>query len=319
MKPGERIRLIDESAESLINRSWTKAQLALDQFGFGFQAYEPDKGRDDYDALSYFVQAVKDDGDADLLALHLYLHGDDAAPTPQHESDHPWGTQPVRVFLSHKYEDRLFVASVKKILGDRYGIDAFVAHDDIEPSKRWRDVIKAGLATCDGLIAVLHPDFHASQWCDQEVGWALGRNIPVAAVRRDTATRTPDGFMEEHQDITLGASHGSGEWFLAQQIFLMVLNDARTHEKGLRALAEAFVNSFNYNNTRVLWTLIEQEPRWEPEHLRRFEYAVETNAQVYDANVKTEMMADLVKNLVVKFEPPVPEPVLDPWGNEPPF
>jgi TIR domain len=269
--------------------------------------------------VSYFVQIIKEGDDGNLHALHTYLLGDEAAPTPQHESDHPWGTQPVRIFLSHKYEDRVFVGRVKKILGDRYGIDAFVAHDDIDPSKRWREVIKAALASCDGLIAVLHPEFHASQWCDQEVGWALGRNIPLAAVRRDTATRTQDGFLEEHQDITLGATHGSGEWFLAQQIFQLTLNDTRTHEKGLRALAEAFVNSVNYNNTRVLWTLIEQEPRWESEQLRRFEYAVETNAQVYEASVNAEV-PDLVKKLVEKFEPPEPKSPPDPWGGyEPPF
>jgi hypothetical protein len=312
MKPGERIRIISESADSLSKRPWATAQLTLDQFGF--RTYEPDRFRGDYDDLSYFVEAIKEGGEAELLALHTYLLGDDAAPTPQQQSDHPWGTQPVRVFLSHKYEDRVFVGSVKKILGDRYGIDAFVAHDDIEPSRRWRDVIKAGLATCDGLIAILHPDFHGSQWCDQEVGWALGRNIPVAAVRRDTAPRTQDGFLEEHQDITLGTNHGTGEWFLAQQTFLMVLKDPRTHEKGLRALAEAFVNSFGYDNTRVLWTLIEREPRWETEQLRRFEYAVETNAQVYNAHADGVMMADLVKKLVEEFEPPAAKPAPDPWA-----
>jgi hypothetical protein len=86
MKPGERIRLITESADSLLKRPWAKAQLTLDQFGF--QTYEPDKYRDDYDELSYFVQAIKEGGD-NLLELHKYLLGEDAAPTPQHESDHP--------------------------------------------------------------------------------------------------------------------------------------------------------------------------------------------------------------------------------------
>jgi hypothetical protein len=71
-------------------------------------------------------------------------------------------------------------------------------------------------------------------------------------------------------------------------------------------------------STRVVWTLIEQEPRWESEHLRRFEYAVETNAQVYDAIANSEMVPDLVKKLVERFEPPVPKPAPDPWG-EPPF
>ena len=108
--------------------------------------------------------------------------------------------------------------------------------------------------------------------------------------------------------------------FDAQQIFLMVLNDSRTHEKGLRALAEAFVNSFDYDNTRALWTLIVQEPHWESEQLRRLEYAVETNAQVYNATANAEMMPQLLKKLVAKFELPAPKSPTDPWASfEPPF
>lgn len=318
MKPGERIRLITECADRLLSRQWSDAQLTMAEFGL--HTYEPGPGYD-FETRDYFVHQVRDGGNENLTELHRYLLGDDAAPSMQHELDHPWGTQPVRVFMSHKYDDRVFIAAVKTLLHEYYGIDAFVAHDNIDPSKKWRDVIRAGLATADMLVAVLHPNFHDSQWCDQEVGWALGRDIPVAAVRRQGEPRGKDGFLEEHQDITLGTTHGGGEWFLARQIFQIALNDSRTHEKGLRALAEAFVHSYNFDNTRALWSLIEKEPRWESDQLRRFEYAVETNRQVYEANVAGAGMPELVKQLVEKFEPRMQVAPQDPWStsDEPPF
>lgn len=318
MKPGERIRLITESVESLLKRVWPEAQLTLDQFGF--DTFEPNRDWGDFDERTYFVQQIKNHNDEKLVDLHTYLLGADAAPGQIDESSQPWDRHTVRLFISHKYDDRIFVGEVKRILGLYYDIDAFVAHNDIEPNEIWRSVIKSALTSCHVLVAMLHPEFHSSQWCDQEVGWALGRDIPVAAIRRDDEARTLDGFLEERQDIKIVTSQSRLEWVLAWKIFLLVLNDSRTHERGLQALAEAFVNSFNYDNTRALWPLIDQEPRWEPEHLRRFEYAVETNPQVYDANLNSVMVPVLVKRLIEKFEPPVPLDVNPgPINSEPPW
>jgi hypothetical protein len=77
--------------------------------------------------------------------------------------------------FSHVHTNRHFVGQVKRRLAERHGMDAFVAHDDIDPSKHWREVIKTGLSTCDMFVVFLDPGFHESQWCDQEVGWALAR------------------------------------------------------------------------------------------------------------------------------------------------
>ena len=58
---------------------------------------------------------------------------------------------------------------------------------------------------------------------------------------------------------------------------------------------------------------------WQPEQLRRLEYAVATNRQVYEANLDGQPIPDLVKALIERFEPPAPpaQPKQDPW--EPPF
>lgn len=317
MKPGERIRLITECTGILIKKHFSEAQLTLDQFGF--RTFDPDNGYGNFDENSYFMDQIKVGTDDQLFELHLYLMGADAGLPTEPESSQPWDSHSIRLFFSHKYEDRVFVGDVKRILGS-YDIDAFVAHNDIEPNVIWRTAIKSALATCHVFVALLHAEFHQSQWCDQEVGWALGRDIPVAAIRRDFVERGHDGFLEERQDIIISTNQTRIEWFLAWKILLLVLNDPRTHEKGLHALAEAFVNSFSYANTRALWALIEQEPRWESEQLRRFEYAVATNPQVYEAGVNSTFVPVLVKALIEKFEPPTSTgDEKDPWNPDPPF
>lgn len=315
MKPGERVRLIKESAESLAARDFGEIQLVLGEFGFSTWDHDEATDRD------YCIQAIRRGDDDSVGRLHEYLMGEDADPTAPVVTDHPWGDKPLRLFISHVHEDAHFVGDIKRVLAKHYGTDAFVAHDDIEPSKRWRDVIKAGLATCDALLALSHPRFHASQWCDQEVGWALGRNIPVIPIRRPDFDRanTRDGFLEEHQDFTLGPA---GAWQVPTTVVPVLLSDARTHEKAFAAVVEAFVDSPNFNGTRWLWPLIEREPVIASEQLRRLEYAVQTNNQVYDATHEFTPVPDLVKALVEKFEPPAPP---DPWAatgswpSEPPF
>lgn len=304
MKPGEKIRLVKESAESLSTRPWLDVQLTLRTFGL--RTFEPD---DQYgpDVLSYCALQIEDADDETLTNLHEYLLGEDAAPRQQQASDRPWGSNPVAVFLSHCHEDAAFVGSVRDVLASQYGIDAFVAHNDIDPSKKWRDTIRAALASCHLMVAVLHERFHESQWCDQEVGWALGRGVPVMPVRRQPHVgHRYDGFLEEHQDLVLDPAQGTGEYWLAQQIFERVLAEPKTRSVGVKALAEAFVNSYNFDNTRRLWARIDQVESFDSEQLRRLEYAVQTNRQVYECNVAGVLIPDLVKQLVEKFEPPPP-------------
>ena len=64
-----------------------------------------------------------------------------------------------------------------------YSISAFVAHNDIEPTQEWQTEIETALATCHALVAMLRAGFHGSNWTDQEVGFAMGRGVPVFSVR----------------------------------------------------------------------------------------------------------------------------------------
>ncbi len=322
MKPGERIRLIKEAGASLSTRAKGDIQLIFDQHGVDTYDWEMQDAFNSPETVTeYCTNRLAKSSDDQLAAIHDYVIGDDAAPAPKSLSDRTWGVNPVRVFISHCHEDAAFVGEVSRLLKAHHGIDAFVAHDQIEPSAIWRQTIRRALQSCDFMVVVVHDRFHESQWCDQEVGWAFGRDIPVMPVRRAyVAGPRVDGFLEEHQDCTLDPSKGPGDWWLAHQILEQVVRDSRTHSLGVKALVEAFVTSFSFNRTRQLWGLIAQEPYLEAEQLRRLEFAVAIQRQVYEANVDGEMAPAVVQALVAKFEPPSPDAPADPWAFEkPPF
>ena len=56
--------------------------------------------------------------------------------------------------------------------------------------------------------------------------------------------------------------------------------------------------------------------QFDTEQLRRLEYAVQTNRQVYECMTDGESIPDLVKRLVEKYEPPPPA---WPTAAEPPY
>jgi hypothetical protein len=108
-----------------------------------------------------------------------------------------WGEHGYRVFLSHKAEVKRETAELKERL-QPFGVSCFVAHEDIHPTKEWQDEIENALASMDAFVALLTPDFHDSLWTDQEVGFALGRAVPIIAVKLG---KDPYGFIGKFQAL----------------------------------------------------------------------------------------------------------------------
>lgn len=118
-----------------------------------------------------------------------------------------WADGDFRLFLSHKTEAKRDTAALKDAL-KHYGVSAFVAHEDIHPTKEWQDEIENALATMDGFVALMTKDFHDSNWTDQEVGYALARSVPIVAVRLE---RDPYGFLGKFQGLTTDWTSMPGE------------------------------------------------------------------------------------------------------------
>lgn len=111
--------------------------------------------------------------------------------------DQLWGKGSLRTFISHKATHLSKAIELQNTLRN-YGFGSFVAYTDVQPMRKWQEAIEQALQTMDILLALLTQDFNDSEWTDQEVGFALGRGIPVVPIKLG---RNPYGFIGKYQAI----------------------------------------------------------------------------------------------------------------------
>jgi hypothetical protein len=139
-----------------------------------------------------------------------------------------WEGDGFRLFLSHKAEDKKEASNLKKQLR-KYGVCAFVAHEDIKPTEAWQREIERALRSMDALAALMTKDFHNSFWTDQEVGFALGRRVPIIAVNLG---RNPYGFIGSMQAL-------KADWDdAAQEIVKLLVKNKEMFEAYVQAIAD---------------------------------------------------------------------------------
>jgi len=147
-----------------------------------------------------------------------------------------WKTGHFKLFLSHLATFKVQTSHLQSALR-KYAISSFVAHEDIEPTKEWQQEIEAGLHTMDALAAILMPGFKESNWCDQEIGVAVGRNVLVIPIRRGL---DPYGFIGKYQGIQ---AKGKNIGQVAEAIFQTLVNSPKTKNKMLLAVSGSIVNA----------------------------------------------------------------------------
>ena len=108
----------------------------------------------------------------------------------------------VVAFISHSYKDRRYAGQAKAVLSDA-GIEAFVAHDDLKTSERWRRRIREELTRCNLFVPLLSENFVNSRWALQEMGFIASRSdVTVAPLSIDKTL--PFGFHSHYQSGRVG-------------------------------------------------------------------------------------------------------------------
>ena len=186
----------------------------------------------------------------------------------------PWEPNRLRVFISHVHMLAGTAHALKDALAS-YAIDAFVAHDDIEPTRKWEEEIAAALSTCDALVALLSPDFVNSKWTDQEVGWVVGRSSPLVASVNLGAT--PHGFIGRYQAIP---GHGGDPVQIAPDLFKALLTHDSTSGPIADALVSQFEDAFSYDEARRTFDLLAEIPAFSQEQLEHIRDAYKSNNQL---------------------------------------
>lgn len=145
-----------------------------------------------------------------------------------------WTDGHIKLFVSHLSSNRARMSALKASLA-HWGICAFIAHEDIEASREWRDEVEAGLETMEILAAVVEPGFKESDWCAQEVGYALGRKIDIIPLR---AGLDPFGFFGKYQGIPI---KGKTPEAVANEIAKLLFKKPKHREKLIQSLSKALL------------------------------------------------------------------------------
>lgn len=306
MEPGRRVDLINECARTLSGRGWADIDFILSQFDLP----TTDRWEGAGEAFGYVRDMLgsRNATDEAIIALHDYLHA-----SPTHDPDEePWGTSTCRVFISHLAMKREDATALKTGL-EAWGIDGFVAHRDINPGAEWIRVIIAALRSSDALVALLHEGVKESDWCDQEIGVALGRSIPVIPVRFHL---NPYGLFGVFQAIPWPTSTEHPERELAERLVKILGDDKRTKDRVQSAVVHRLENarSFAEANRCARW-LVDQEAVLSREQLQRVRAAQASNDQVGRAFDVEDAMKELEARLPPEPPEPEPEPPWASWGE----
>jgi|SRR5579872_5257021 len=266
-----RIKLLTAVANHLSAEEWSIIDLTLSQFGLLISTSWSGSKND------YIIQMAKEADDATLIGLaeHCGIPVEHGVVQPNVQATF-WKPDHFRLFLSHLAAHKKFAGELQQAL-ERYGVTAFVAHKDINPTAEWQNEIELGLSTCDALVALLHPGFHESKWTDQEIGFVMGRPMPVFSV---TLGETPYGFIGKTQ-----AFNGTGKTpvALAREIFDALRKNKQTQDKMAEILITLFENSDSFDAAKNRMTYLDELTVWKPGFAKRIKEAAENNSQISSA------------------------------------
>lgn len=266
-----RVETLRKVCRSLGEMEWVDAALILNQANVR-RYLDQDS---EYSLYQECIWCLQDESDDLLRELDDLLH----SATHTSPSDEPWiASETFKLFLSHMAAHKGVATELTQALG-RLGVEGFVAHAAIEPNQEWQRVIEAALASCDGLLALLHSGFVESRWCDQEIGYVLGRHQPVLSLSYEI---DPYGFLGGRQ--ALRATENA--WENARLIVQTLLDDPRSGEKMSDALVTAICRSTDWYITNATIPLLRDHgSHLTNAHATRLREAQRHNVEVYNATV----------------------------------
>jgi hypothetical protein len=281
LRPSERATLIKEIGKRLSAEEWPFIDATLQAFSL------PTTDLWNGSSSAYVLQALSSAEETTLMELAEHVGFTfDAKPV---RIDPPfWREGMFRLFVTHLSAYKQFAADLQNHLNG-FGISSFVAHNDIEPTREWQNEIETALSTCEGLAALLHPEFHHSNWTDQEIGFAMGRGVPVFAVRFG---QDPYGFIGRFQAFN-GSNKSSAQ--IAAELFDAFRKGKQTQTRMSEALVDMFVKSDSFKEAKTNVRYLEEFTAWKPSFSTRLSLAVKHNGQISGSFGVPERIEALIK------------------------
>lgn len=270
LTPSERVTLIKEIASRLSDNHWGVIDATLNAFSL------PTTISWNGGEFAYVLKMVEKAPDSTLLALAEHVGFRPKAPSASRIDPPFWRKNMLKLFVTHLAMHKEYAGQLQEHLL-AYGISCFVAHTDIEPTTEWENEIQTALTTCDALVALLHPKFHASKWTDQETGFAMGRGVPVFCVRFG---EDPYGSLGRFQAFN-GDSKPVAN--LAKELFDTFRKHKQTQNLMASIVVDRFAESGTFAAAKSNMKLLEDLEVWDAAFPARLRSALKHNSQISDS------------------------------------
>jgi len=233
MRPLERVNLIKEIAFTLQEQmTYSEIDMFLPFFGISCKNYQPSSNS----KRVYVQELLADEKDDVITNIADELEIGYSHKSLKTQKTTFWQQGYFKLFISHLAKHKEKAVHIKDAL-KIYGISSFIAHKDVKPSREWQVEIEKALHTMDALTAILMDGFKESKWCDQEVGFAVGKEVLIIPVKKDL---DPYGFIAKYQFIN-GDGKSVGD--VAKEIFNTIVNHDKTRDMILTSLTNIISNS----------------------------------------------------------------------------
>ena len=154
----------------------------------------------------------------------------------------------MQVFLSYREDEegKEYASALREELAI-LGINAIMASRSIRPGAVWAQTILEHLEASSALLCIASRGYTDSAWCQQEIGWAIGRSIPALWIRYDS-TEQSVGFLKDKQELR--ATNPVNEAEIARAVGAWLVREQKTQEEARDTFIRAFAGSSTYQQTR---------------------------------------------------------------------
>jgi hypothetical protein len=215
----------------------------------------------------------------------------------------------IKVFLSYSTNDKELAGKIKSCL-ESYGLEVFLAHEDINPCEEWQIRILKELSKCDIFIPIVTKSFKTSEWTDQECGIALAKNKFIIPLSIDG--NIPYGFLHKFQALKFDINKIDSSCI---EIINVVKNNTIYEKSLLNSIIKQFANSNSFEDAKRKSEILLEFKLSKEQVNKILEYSIENNQiyqsfgaksnlkkliQKYDALIDRKLVQELEKKWIGK-------------------
>lgn len=200
----------------------------------------------------------------------------------------------MKTFISY-HNSQSHIASKLKAKLDQFGLNCFLAHEDIDLTAKWPEVLRENLFGCHLFIPMISREFQRSFYCQQEVGAANALEKEIVPVLLDTTV--PQGLIYEIQGIKFPEQDDKLDGFAWKIIDAIYKKNGRNKKRMIDGLISYLGDANSYDDAAKRAKKILLPLEFSQAQARKALRVILDNSQFEGRNPR-----DVVKEFIEKYQ-----------------